>query len=148
MYLKPCLVISTCLGYGTESLQQEKWLLDEKLRVTRESISMLDSQVEYQVASLPSKINQAMDDIISDIEMTNIRYAGIVAAIATGRLLRIYGAFIDDTNITPGDILSTVVGGPLLSASFAASRLARVKQKPLFELNEFLIFVSDHESKC
>ena len=114
------------LGYSTQSLQQESWLLNEKLKLTRESIALLDSQVNYQVSALPGKINQAMEDIISGIQTTNNQYGGVVTAIAVGRLIRILAGTIEDTQITAGDVLATVVGPSLLSVSFAASRIARV----------------------
>eukprot|EP00090_Calanus_glacialis_P008537 TRINITY_DN16886_c0_g1_i1.p1 TRINITY_DN16886_c0_g1~~TRINITY_DN16886_c0_g1_i1.p1 ORF type:complete len:269 (-),score=61.41 TRINITY_DN16886_c0_g1_i1:34-840(-) len=114
------------LDYNTQSLQQERWLLNEKSKLTRESIALLDAQVNYQVSALPGKINQAMEDITSGIQTTNQQYGGIVTAIAVGRLFRIFAGTVADTMITAGDVLATVVGPSLLSASFAASRVARI----------------------
>ena len=122
-------------GYGKQSSQQEVWLLNEKLKLTRESISLLDAQINYQVSTLPSKINQAMEDIISSIQTTNTQYGGIVTAIVVGRLIRILASTIEDTDITPGDVLATVVGNSIVSASFAASRVARVEIIQLDNLN-------------
>ena len=63
-----------CADYGKQSSQQELWLLNEKLKLTRASITLLDSQINYQVSALPGKINQAMEDIISSIQSTNTQY--------------------------------------------------------------------------
>ena len=115
-----------CADYGKQSSQQELWLLNEKLKLTRASITLLDSQINYQVSALPGKINQAMEDIISSIQSTNTQYGGVVTAIVAGRLIRILASTIEDTQITTGDVLRTVIGNSLVSASFAASRVARV----------------------
>eukprot|EP00090_Calanus_glacialis_P008538 TRINITY_DN16886_c0_g1_i2.p1 TRINITY_DN16886_c0_g1~~TRINITY_DN16886_c0_g1_i2.p1 ORF type:complete len:147 (-),score=31.61 TRINITY_DN16886_c0_g1_i2:451-891(-) len=124
------------LDYNTQSLQQERWLLNEKSKLTRESIALLDAQVNYQVSALPGKINQAMEDITSGIQTTNQQYGGIVTAIAVGRLFRIFAGTVADTMITAGDVLATVVGPSLLSASFAASRVARVGAARQFDKSD------------
>jgi len=129
-----CCVGHADLGYSLQSLQHERWLLAEKLNLNRESIPLLDAQVEYQVAALPGKISQAMEDISNGIQETNHEYGGIVSAIVVGRVIRILSATIADTAITAGDVLLNVVGPAFLSASFAASRVARI-MNPNIECN-------------
>ena len=111
-----------------------------------ESIPLLDAQVDYQVNSLPGKITRAMDDIISSTQTTNQVYGGIVTGIVGAQLINILSGTIEDTDITAGDVLATVVGPALLTTTFAASRVARVSQSRSVLSGLTSGCVSDHES--
>ena len=131
-----------------QALEHEMWLLNEKLSLTRESITVLDSQVDYQLSALPGKINRAMEEIVGEKQTINQQYGGIVSAIVAGRLVRILGGTILDQQITAGDVLATVVGPSLLSASYAASRVARVCLFHTVFTCATLLRISDQESSA
>ena len=102
--------------------------MSEKLKITEESLAILDTQLDYQLSDLPRKIRKARDDQIESIQTTNKQYGAVVAGIAGGRLLRILGATVLSTSVPLGTVLSSVIGSSLVSASYAASRVARVRK--------------------
>ena len=122
---------SGCLDYSYDSSQYHSWLYNEKLALTRETLAVLDSQIEGDVYNLPDKIVRAGEDILADIRDTNHDYGSIVLLIALGRVIRIAGAVQGVTSITLETILGSVLGPDLISASFAASRVNKLRRAEL-----------------
>ena len=102
---------SGCLDYSYDSSQYHSWLYNEKLALTRETLAVLDSQIEGDVYNLPDKIVRAGEDILADIRDTNHDYGSIVLLIALGRVVRIAGAVQGVTSITLETILGSVLVG-------------------------------------
>ena len=92
---------------------------------------MLDSKIEEDIYNLPDKIVTAGEDILADIRDTNHDYGSIVLLITLGRVIRIAGAVQGVTTVTLETILGTVLGPSLISASFAASRVNRLRRPEL-----------------
>ena len=124
-------VYSVCLDYSYDSAQYHTWLLNEKLGLTRETLAVLDSKIEEDIYNLPDKIVTAGEDILADIRDTNHDYGSIVLLITLGRVIRIAGAVQGVTTVTLETILGTVLGPSLISASFAASRVNRLRRPEL-----------------
>ena len=124
-------VYSVCLDYSYDSAQYHTWLLNEKLGLTRETLAVLDSMIEEDIYNLPDKIVTAGEDILADIRDTNHDYGSIVLLITLGRVIRIAGAVQGVTTVTLETILGTVLGPSLISASFAASRVNRLRRPEL-----------------
>jgi len=117
------LVKERMSDYGLEQLQQESWLLNEKLRTTEESLRIVDAQIDQDLNSLSIRINEVAQDILDDTNENNHQYGSIVGLIALGRVIRLFGSAQSVTAITILNLLETVVGPVFTTASYAASRV-------------------------
>ena len=137
---------SGCLDYSYDSSQYHSWLFNEKLELTRETLAVLDSKIEEDIYNLPDKIVRAGEDILADIRDTNHDYGSIVLLIALGRVIRIAGAVQGVTSITLETILGSVLGPDLISASFAASRVNKLRRPELgCDVNSYVTVFRQYE---
>lgn len=79
-------------------MQQESWLLNEKLRTTEESLRIVDAQIDQDLNSLSIRINEVAQDILDDTNENNHQYGSIVGLIALGRVIRLFGSAQSGTN--------------------------------------------------
>ena len=107
---------------------------------------MLDAKIEEDIYKLPDKIVTAGEDILTDIRDTNHDYGSIVLLIALGRVIRIAGAVQGVTAITLETILGSVLGPDLISASFAASRVNKLRRPELgCDVNSYVTVFRQYE---
>ena len=137
---------SGCLDYSYDNTQYHSWLLNEKLELTRETLAVLDSKIEEDIYNLPDKIVTAGEDILDGIRDSNHDYGSIVALISLGRVIRIAGAVQGVTSASLETILGTVLGPSLISASFAASRVNRLRRPELgCDVNSYVTVFRQYE---
>ena len=137
---------SGCLDYSYDSSQYRSWIFKEKLELTRETLAVLDAKIEEDIYKLPDKIVTAGEDILTDIRDTNHDYGSIVLLIALGRVIRIAGAVQGVTSITLETILGSVLGPDLISASFAASRVNKLRRPELgCDVNSYVTVFRQYE---
>jgi len=125
------LVKEMMSDYGLEQLQQESWLLNEKLRNTEESIRYVDVQIDQDLNSLSIRINEVAQDILDDTNENNHQYGSIVGLIGLGRIIRIFGSAQSVTAITIINLLENVVGPVFLTTAYAASRIEKLRTTDL-----------------
>jgi len=150
--MKKILLIVTILvkemmsDYGLEQLQQESWLLNEKLRTTEESLRIVDAQIDQDLDSLSIRINEVAQDILDDTNENNHQYGSIVGLIALGRVIRLFGSAQSVTAITILNLLETVVGPVFTTASYAASRVEKLRTTDLgCDINQYVHVLQQYE---
>ena len=137
---------SGCLDYSYDNTQYHSWLLNEKLELTRETLAVLDSKIEEDIYNLPDKIVTAGEDILDGIRDNNHDYGSIVLLISLGRVIRIAGGVQGVTSVTLETILGSVLGPSLISASFAASRVNRLRRPELgCDVNSYVTVFRQYE---
>ena len=79
------------LDYGYQNLEYETWLLNDQWSSARQSLTVIDTQIEQDLYDLPLRISAAAEAILDGVSDTNHNYGSIVGLLVLGRIIRIFG---------------------------------------------------------
>ena len=74
--------------YSSRDVEQQYWILNDKLRNIKASLAIIDAQIEQDLYDLPNSVNAAAQDMLDKINTDNHNYGSIVGLIALGRVFR------------------------------------------------------------
>ena len=79
------------LDYGYQNLEYETWLLSDQWSSAKQSLAVIDTQIEQDLYDLPLRISDAAEAILDGVSDTNHNYGSIVGLLVLGRIIRIFG---------------------------------------------------------
>jgi len=120
------LVLSD-LSYGYQNLEYETWILTDQWSSAKQSLAVIDTQIEQDLYDLPLRITAAAEAILGSVSDTNHDYGSIVGLLVLGRIIRIFGG-TQGATLDLNTILGSVVGPVFITTSYAASRVNRLRR--------------------
>ena len=79
------------MSYGYQNLEYETWLLTDQWSSAKQSLAVIDTQIEQDLYDLPLRITAAAEAILDSVSDTNHDYGSIVGLLVLGRIIRIFG---------------------------------------------------------
>ena len=79
------------LDYGYQNLEYETWFLSDQWCSAKQSLAVIDTQIEQDLYDLPLRISDAAEAILDGVSDTNHNYGSIVGLLVLGRIIRIFG---------------------------------------------------------
>ena len=79
------------MSYGYQNLEYETWILTDQWSSAKQSLAVIDTQIEQDLYDLPLRITAAAEAILDSVSDTNHDYGSIVGLLVLGRIIRIFG---------------------------------------------------------